>query len=335
MNRLASLVHSELWCEVLLIRHFRIFLIVFGLWLLGADLSRAQEPQQQPPAPAGAQPPPAEPAPGEAPAPQAPPPAPNPARAVRPPRELPSTINNGTGFSIEPIYGFTSIYPELRRGKANLAVDPSDYVYPHSPKKGWGARVTVPTNRNGVLRFSYYTTKSTGSEIASKDLNLFNTQITTGDLLLTEYLIQNFKISYDYLTYFWRHGNQEVRLKTLWEGQRISVENRNTLVALADGSFQVTSLPGVKSVTLPTLGMGIEHTMSRHFRWEAKASGWGLPHKSAIGDVEGTVNVRYGHFELVLGGRSLYFKTSTKGDQYNRGTLRGPYIGLRYYWKKQ
>ena len=43
---------------------------------------------------------------------------------------------------------------------------------------------------------------------------------------------------------------------------------------------------------------------------------------------------RFGHFEVLGGGRCLHFKTTPKAAQYNVETMYGPYVSLRYYWKK-
>jgi hypothetical protein len=42
-----------------------------------------------------------------------------------------------------------------------------------------------------------------------------------------------------------------------------------------------------------------------------------------------------GHFEALAGGRYLHFKTTTKAEQYNSGSIYGPVFSVRYYWKKQ
>jgi len=54
---------------------------------------------------------------------------------------------------------------------------------------------------------------------------LFRQAITGGDVLTNLADMESFKLSYDYLTYFWKHGNSELRLKTLYEVQRISVNS--------------------------------------------------------------------------------------------------------------
>ena len=107
-------------------------------------------------------------------------------------------------------------------------------------------------------------------------------------------------------------------------------------VKLATGNLlNINPSTGSKSIFRPTFGLGVDHTLSRHFRWEARATGFALPHRAVIGDAEADVAFRVSHFELLAGGRFLHFKTNPQADQYDIGNLYGPFVSLRYYWKKQ
>ena len=260
--------------------------------------------------------------PNQTPAPPAP--APTATATLPPPREVSSTVNTGNGFSLEPIYWYTrGGTPVLRGGAADFNADPGNLDYTSRPDRAIGARISIPVSKNATLRGSYFQTQSTGFTFAPRNLNLFGQAITGGDLLSTRYRVENFKLSYDYLTYFWKHGNSEMRLKTLWEIQRISVTNEaDDFVVDSTGTIvNVNPATGTKAVIWPTLGLGLEHTLSRHFRWEARASGFALPHRAVLGDLEAAVAFRVGHFELLGGGRWLHFKTNPQADQYDIGSL--------------
>lgn len=268
----------------------------------------------------------------------APPPAASPTATLAPPREVSSTVNTGTGLSIEPIYWITAgSAPLVRAGAANFTNVPGELQYQSKPKSAIGLRLNIPVSKNGTLRGSYFQTQSTGFDVASQNLNLFGQSIASGDLLATRYRVEAFKLSYDYLTYFWKRGNAEIRLKTLWEIQRISVSNEvdDFQVDSSGNLVNVNPATATKAFISPTFGLGIEHTLSRHFRWEARASGFALPHRKVLADMEADVAFRVSHFELLAGGRWLHYKTNPQADQYDIGSLYGPYVGLRYYWKKQ
>jgi hypothetical protein len=252
------------------------------------------------------------------------------------PKEVPSTVNTGHGLSFEPIYWITTAHPVLRGGSLNFNVDPGNFDYLSTPDKAIGGRLNIPAGQNATIRVSYFQTQSTGFATAPMDLNLFGQLITKDDPLATRYRIEAFKLSYDYLTYFWKRQNSEIRLKTLWEVQRVSVTNEiDDFVLNTDGTYSVNPALGSRAVLYPTFGLGIEHTLSRHFRWDARASGFALPHRAVLGDMEANAAFRFGHIEFLGGFRSLHFKTNAKNEFYNSGTLYGPYVSLRYYWKKQ
>ena len=293
---------------------------------LAQDQPPSQTPAQTPGATAPAIPPPATPTA-----------APAPTATLPPPREVPSIVNTGSGFSIEPIYWRTQGHVLLRRGTTNTNVDSGDLDYPRHYDRSIGLKINIPVSKNATIRGSYFQTKSDGGTIAPVALNLFKEPIARGDVLGTTYSFAAYKISYDYLTYFWKRGTSELRLKTLWEIQRISLSNEvDDFVVDSTGALvNINPALGEKSMILPTLGLGFEHTLSRHFRWEARASGFALPHRSLIGDGEAAIAVRFNRFELLGGGRWLHFKTTPRGDHYNSGTLYGPYVALRFYWKKQ
>jgi hypothetical protein len=314
--------------------------VLLCLLLAGAAARAQNQAPAQTPAPATAQPP--APAPGQ-PADQTVPPATAPTAAtpsatLRPPQEVSSPVNNGSGLSIEPFYWYTvGSAPRVRGGLADTTGVPGDFKYLSDPGRSIGVRLNIPVSKNATLRGSYFQMQSTGFAVASQNLNLFGQSITSGDLLATRYRIEAFKLSYDYLTYFWKRGDAEIRLKTLWEVQRISVSNEVDDFQTDSSGDLVNINPATasKSFFFPTFGSGIEHTLSSHFRWEARASGFALPHKQVLGDTEVSIAYRVKHFELLAGGRFMHYKTNPKADQYDIGNLYGPFVSLRYYWKKQ
>jgi hypothetical protein len=314
-----------------------LLLVVVTAW--AQDQTPAQNPNQTPapstPAPAATTP-------------QATPP-PATATSTRTP-EVSSPVNTGNGLSFEPIYWFVRGIPVLRAGEewlagagtspgplADNAANPGSLDYAGKLKRSPGARVSIPVSKNGTLRFSYFKANSyTGVTSAPGNLNLYGQAIAGGDVLTTISDLEGFKLSYDYLTYFWKRGNSELRLKTLYEIQRISVNSEvdDFQVDTTGALVNINPIVASQSAFLPTFGLGLEHTLSRHFRWEARGTGMGWPHGSDIVDAEAQLALRFGHFEVLGGGRYLHFKTSPKHAQYNVQSRYGPSVSLRYYWKK-
>jgi len=129
-------------------------------------------------------------------------------------------------LSFEPIYWFTRGIPTLRGGAGDTNTDPGNLDFTGKMKRSPAARISIPVSKNATIRVSYFKTNSyTGTTTAPANLNLFGQAVTGGDFLTTSSDLEGFKLSYDYLSYFWKGRNSELRLKTLYELQRISVNN--------------------------------------------------------------------------------------------------------------
>ena len=88
----------------------------------------------------------------------------------------------------------------------------------------------------------------------------------------------------------------------------------------------------VRHILTPMLGLAPSYYPSRHFRLEAAASGFGLPHRYGIWNADASLNVRVtGHIELRVGAKAFYFKTSPRDEYYLRGLMAGAFFGLRWY----
>ncbi len=223
----------------------------------------------------------------------------------------------------------------LRTGDYNNTGVPGNLDYPGRLDHAYGATVIVPASKNSSVRFTYFQTTMTGGTIAPQSLNLFGTAIGAGDPLASQAQLSNYKLSYDYVTYYWNKKGGDIRLKTLYEMQYTTINTSlDDFQLQTDGSYNVSPAGGTKSIILPTLGLGLDGTLSKHFRWEFRGSGFGLPHRAKIGDGEADVAVRFSRVELIAGARAYYFRTSRRADHFNSGAPYGPYVGLRFYWKK-
>ena len=295
--------------------------LILCLCVLAVPASRV--PAQQQPKPERPAPPPLPPTQ------PLPPPKPAP-----PPEPVdPNEVDGPLSFEIS--YGFTRGHPSLRGQPTSTGASPN-LDFPGNKEQAPGATLSVPGGRYNNIRFSYFQLRGGGDTSAATDLNLFSTGYSKGDLLAANYKVQVAKVSYDYLSYPAPPRGARFRFKTLWEIQytnvKVAIDTRNKF----DSSGNLTFNPatGSRWFIYPTLGAGIEHFLSRNFRWEAKASGFGIPHHAATWDAEVWAAYRAGRFEPRVGFRSFYFKTSPKKDQYIGGTtFSGLYVNLRWYPK--
>ena len=262
-----------------------------------------------------------------------------PGAAIPPPKEVPSNVNTGRGFSIEPYYWYSKMSPlALGSGKQNPNIDPGNLDLRGNARNTIGAMVSITLGKTNMLRFSHFDTLNNDSTvIAPTDLTLFKTPIVAGDLIFTRTRLQNTKGGLDYLTYFWKRGGKEFRVKTLWDVQYTTISSELTVVHTDPDSGIANATPGFgdRIIVMPTIGLGLENTLSRHVRWEVQGEGMGLPGRSRILDGQATLAVRFGHLEFVGGAKYFNFRTSLNSEHFFTGQMFGPYGGIRYYWKKQ
>ena len=255
--------------------------------------------------------------------------------ALRPPKYTPNYTNTGSGLSLEPIYWLPYGHPLLHTGDYNNTGTLGDYAYQGNPDRSIGGTIVVPAGKGASVRVNYFRTKMTGGNIAPQNLNLFGVAIPGGDIVASQAKITNFKASYDFVTYYWNKKGGDLRLKTLYEVQYLSIDSTiDDFQLQTDGTYNINPTGATKTIILPTFGVGLDQTVSKHFRLEVRGSGFALPHRSEIGDAEGDIAVRYGRVELIAGARVYYFRTTRRADHFIDGTLSGPFVGLRLYWKK-
>jgi hypothetical protein len=295
---------------------------------------------------AAQQPPPPEPATQQAPAqpPAAPQPAPQP--PARPQSQAPTVDLRDTGgdeYSIAPVFWLTKEPPDLQLGRASKqsTVDtttgavtpgqttPGNLNFPGSSPYALGVVLTFPTTHENSLEVSGFRIDGKGTTTEAQDLILFGNGFNQGDLLTTSYRVQNFKLSWNYLTYPYPSRGAKFRLKTLWEVQYVGIST----VINAPNDINAIPTAGDKSIIFPTLGLGVEYHPAKSVRLEAKASGFGFPHRSDIWDIQGSVVVKMGPIEAFAGGKGYHFKTSPQKDQYFTETLWGPFIGVRWIFR--
>ncbi len=251
----------------------------------------------------------------------------------KPPDE-PYVIEDG-GISIEPIYWFNRAQPSLSGGA--IATAYSDLSYPGNANNSWGGEISVPAGRSNSLRFSYFRVQGNGNSTLDQNATIFTEAYNEGDYLNASYTIQNAKLSWDYLSYTWHKSPGALRLKTLWELQFVNAGTNvvapfKPITTDSSGTTDYNTAHGTGNLIWPTFGLELEQAFGGHFRWEAKASGFGIPHRADIWDAEASIAFRVRQFEVLAGEKAYHFKMSPQGAQYFSDTMSGAYVGLRYYW---
>ena len=273
------------------------------------------------------EPPPTQPAPQPTGGPQLPP----------PPPKVPDVRMPGEAGFFVGVMGWSPFGPTfIDKGLGAIYSDLSYLKIPGRPKiGGLGAEISIAAGLHNSLRLSYFSANASGNTTAPTDLVLFTQAYSKGDYLSANYRLQDMKLSFDYLTWPFPVGSRKFRLKTLWQMQYVSIRSSfdaPVKSSTPDSSGNITpyETKGSKSFFTPTVGLGVARYAARSFRFEANASGFMLPHRLAIGDVDATIAYRAGRIEARAGVKGFYFKTSPKADYYLRGTLGGAFVGIRW-----
>jgi len=248
-----------------------------------------------------------------------------------PAQEDPKILEDG-GLSIEPFYWLTQAQPSLFGGKTATADGNLDYS--GKSKRSEGVEVGLPAGRANTLRFSYFRVQGDTNSTLGQDETIFSEAFSSGDYMASTYRLQSAKISWDYLSYTWQKSH--VRFKTLYEVQYTTISTDVSAPFVPEttdssGNTNSNSAHGSENLLYPTFGVEFEQPWKKYLRWEAKVSGFGLPHRAVIWDAQADVAFQIHSIDVFIGEKAYHFKTSPNGDQYFIDTLQGAYVGVRYY----
>lgn len=247
----------------------------------------------------------------------------------------PYMIEDG-GFSIEPIYWFSRPEPKLYGGAAATFYDNFDFTGTGNDAEG--VEVGIPAGPQNTLRLSWFREGgNANSTVGSKYVEYYGETYSPGDYLEAGYTLQNAKISWDYLSYNWYKPSGTIRLKTLYELQYVTVSGNwyapfKPVGTNSSGTYDYNTAHGSNNLFWPSFGLELEQQFHHHLRWEAKASGFAIPHHATLWDAEASLAFRIGPIEVLGGEKAFHFKDSPQGVQYFADTMQGAYVGIRYYW---
>lgn len=244
-----------------------------------------------------------------------------------------------------------SIGVSLWTGNAKPELEKGSFPYAYlgnirmvgNPKYDPSIDVRVPIGLHDVIWASYFGSRATGDTYAPSELGLITQVYLQGDYLDTDYRIASYKVGFDYLAWPYPVKTSRFRLKTVYEMEflRVRVGFDAPLLPITDaygnplygsnGSILSYATEHTYQFYIPQLGLGMQYWLSRSIRLEGGGAGFSIPHHQNSWDFDGSINFRAGHVELRAGYRGDHFRTSALQDFWVRGTMVGPYIGLRWY----
>jgi hypothetical protein len=243
------------------------------------------------------------------------------------------------GVSVGISLGNGNAKPELEKGSFPYAYL-GNIRMAGNPKFDQSVDVRVPIGLHDVIWASYVGSRATGSVYAPSELGLITQVYLQGDYLDTDYRITSYRVGFDYLAWPYPVKTSRFRLKTTYEMQflRARIGFDAPLVPTSFFPNEANSdLPSTYATShtyqfyIPQFGLDMQYWLSRGVRLEGGGGGFSIPHHQNSWDFEGSINFRAGHAELRLGYRGEHFRTSALQDFWVRGTMVGPFIGLRFY----
>ena len=235
--------------------------------------------------------------------------------------------------------------PIFDKGRASGITNNSLVTFQGRPKLGESAEIGFALGLHNALVVSGFNTRAAGNFTTGSTLTVWSQTYDQGVLISTNYHLQDLKLSFEYLTWPYPVESRHFRLKTLWQVQYVNVSTGfdAPLLPITDsaggpligsnGSPVSYQAAGSRWFISPTLGVGVAEYFSKFVRLELNGSGFAFPRRWTIWDTDGSINFRFGHFELGGGARAFHFKTSTNAPFYIRGTLFVPQVSLRWYSK--
>lgn len=241
-------------------------------------------------------------------------------------------------FSFMPFYWLTTGRPVMQTGHAAVPGTSSDLNYDGKANRPtYGAVISFPAGKHNTLRIEYFRTNGSGNTVAPQNVTYFNLLYASGTYLAVDRTLQNFKATWDYLSWPFPVNPHKFQVKSLWEVQYTTITTKvnGPFLPVVDnvGNPLQTATTGSNHLIYPTFGLGAEKFLSKHFRWEAKASAFAFPHRAATWDANTFLAYRGGPVEVDAGYKIFYFKTSPNGTEYVHERLAGAYVGLRWYPK--
>ncbi|HLJ51061.1 MAG TPA: hypothetical protein VKU01_33870 [Bryobacteraceae bacterium] len=261
-----------------------------------------------------------------------------------PPKQAPAAQTGQTSDEPESGDGLTSVmlggwynpsHPDMKTGHGSTLDNPSNLDFPGKNQPTPYVVVTLPGGQYGNVRISYFRTQGHGNVNAGSNLSFFGTDYSTGDYLNVRSTLQNAKISWDYLTWPYPPAGHNWRVKLLFEAQYTTISSNFNAplkpTVDSSGNPLVTTASGSNSLIYPTFGLAPERLLSKHLRWETRASGFLIPHHGTIWDAESYLAYKSGRFEFRLGGKAFHIKTSPTKEEYITYTLPGAFVGFCWY----
>jgi hypothetical protein len=268
--------------------------------------------------------------PGQAPAP--------PTAAAPPASKVPDYPDPRGTFTIGiyGLYTFSGSGPDIIGGKTASSTGTYESLYgigrPYRIIPEFEAG--IPITRTGMLYVEFDRYHGWANQTLTRPTYVDTFSFNTGDVVSSTYHIITGRIYLDDLMFPHKFPVARLRFKSIWGVRYISVTDtvdsptEDAAAGLGGSSFQL----GTNNIFLPEFGAAMEYAVAPHVLFRVDGAGFGIPHRSDIGEASATLSVRKNNLEFLMGAKMLHFKTSPQKAEYEEGTFVTPFVGLRWHF---
>jgi hypothetical protein len=192
----------------------------------------------------------------------------------------------------------------------------------------------IPITRTGMLYVDFMRFHGSGSQILTNSPFIDSIQFNKGDELETDWHFQTGRIHLDDLLWPHKFPVARLRFKSIWGIRYISAEHQ----VLSPTEDEALGTPGASYgvgnpyILYPEFGLGMEYALSKHTLFHVEGAGFAFPHHSVMTEENATFSWRHSNLELLMGVKSLHFKSSPQKEEYMVGTWTTSFVGFRWYF---
>jgi hypothetical protein len=264
--------------------------------------------------------------------------APAPTTAAAPPAKVPDYPDpRGTWvLGVYGLYSFTGSGPNIVGGLVASQSNTYESLYgigrPYKIMPEFEAG--IPVTRTGMLYVEFDRYHGWANQTLGRASFIDSYSFNSGDIVSSTYHIITGRIYLDDLMYPHKFPVSRLRFHSIWGIRYISVTDtvdsptEDAVAGLGGASFQL----GTNYIFYPEFGAAMEYAVTPHVLFRVDGAGFGVPHRSDIGESSATLSFRKNNLEVLVGAKMLHFKTSPRKDEYENATFMTPFIGLRWHF---
>lgn len=193
----------------------------------------------------------------------------------------------------------------------------------------------VPVTRTGMVYAEIQRYHGSADQTLGRADFIDSFSYNTGDSISSTYHIITGRIYLDDLMYPHKFPVARLRFHSIWGMRYVSVTQtvdsatEDAVAGLGGSSFAL----GTSYIFFPEFGAAMEYAIAPHVLFRVDGAGFGVPHHADLNETSGTLSFRKKNLEVLMGVKTLHFKTSPYQEEYEIGTFITPFFGLRWHFQ--